>query len=310
MAPKPFKPPRPSIAISSSLSSSLNTMKKTAPDQSMDGKHMSEQKKKKMNSSRISSGSGSNTTSLTPGNKKVGNVSAINKRRKIIDKSDRRASSMSTIKLPSLSPSTSDEVESGGKRRSLIDSEAEEGESSDQEDEFMKDLEIDEIMDNDDDDNSENGDDPFGSATEIPKRSRNYSSFRLGDTDGEDEDEILADIDNDVNDDEITSTSIKAQGQSVFIPRDLLSVLLHEMFKSTDDTQEQDREGNGRKIKIAKKGQIRMTKQAVDAVGKYLDTFVKEAIARAACESLERGGIGVLEVEDLERLAPQLILDF
>ncbi|KAL8816425.1 MAG: hypothetical protein Q9223_004565 [Gallowayella weberi] len=56
-------------------------------------------------------------------------------------------------------------------------------------------------------------------------------------------------------------------------------------------------------------------KEANTLVGKYLDTFVREAIARAA---FERGqadeaagsGDGFLEVEDLEKLVPQLLLDF
>ncbi|MCJ1335637.1 hypothetical protein MMC09_000909 [Bachmanniomyces sp. S44760] len=50
-------------------------------------------------------------------------------------------------------------------------------------------------------------------------------------------------------------------------------------------------------------------------VGEYMDTFVKEALARAAFERSEAGaesarGGDFLQVEDLEKLAPQLILDF
>lgn len=53
-----------------------------------------------------------------------------------------------------------------------------------------------------------------------------------------------------------------------------------------------------------------------------MDTFVREAIARSAFERQEksaedvaeemngRGDDGWLEVEDLEKMAPQLILDF
>ena len=51
------------------------------------------------------------------------------------------------------------------------------------------------------------------------------------------------------------------------------------------------------------------------AVGKYMETFVREAMARAAfarieAEELSGTGDGFLEVEDLEKLAPQLLLDF
>lgn len=60
----------------------------------------------------------------------------------------------------------------------------------------------------------------------------------------------------------------------------------------------------------------RISKAADRAVGKYVETFVREAIARAVYERRgveggRTGGAGTfLEVEDLERLAPQLVLDF
>jgi centromere protein X len=79
------------------------------------------------------------------------------------------------------------------------------------------------------------------------------------------------------------------------IPSDLLTRLLHENFKE---------EGT------------RLSKDASKAVGKYMETFVREALARAAFARAEsderngRGGDGFLEVEDLEILAPQLLLDF
>lgn len=80
------------------------------------------------------------------------------------------------------------------------------------------------------------------------------------------------------------------------IPPELLTTLLHEFF--TDD-------------------RTRISKAANDAVGKYMETFVREAIARAAFERRQAagaqaaGGVGdFLEVEDLEKLAPQLVLDF
>lgn len=90
------------------------------------------------------------------------------------------------------------------------------------------------------------------------------------------------------------------------IPLPLLQVLLQTHFSSIN----QNKSGNGgRKTRIAP--------EAIEAVGKYIDTFVREAIARAAYDSEggdqgsgEQGGNGVLEVESLERICPQLLLDF
>ncbi|KAI0541336.1 CENP-S associating centromere protein X-domain-containing protein [Xylaria digitata] len=68
------------------------------------------------------------------------------------------------------------------------------------------------------------------------------------------------------------------------IPPDLLTRILHEFF-----------EKNG----------TRISKDANKAVAKYMDIFVREAIARTAVEK----GSGFLEVEDLEKVAPQLLMD-
>ncbi|KKA26348.1 hypothetical protein TD95_005095 [Thielaviopsis punctulata] len=54
------------------------------------------------------------------------------------------------------------------------------------------------------------------------------------------------------------------------------------------------------------KSNTRMTKEANKAVAKFLDVFIREALMRAAAER----DATYLEVEDLERLAPQLLLDF
>ncbi|MCJ1280105.1 hypothetical protein MMC21_007932 [Puttea exsequens] len=89
----------------------------------------------------------------------------------------------------------------------------------------------------------------------------------------------------------------QASGQPPTIPPALLNTLLHHNFKSPDS---------------------RIGKEAMGVVGKYVETFVREAIARAAWERglVEKEGRGAgpevefLEVEDLEKLAPQLVLDF
>lgn len=75
------------------------------------------------------------------------------------------------------------------------------------------------------------------------------------------------------------------------IPEALLTRLLHECFKD-DNT--------------------RIGKDASAAVQKYMDTFVRETIARAVDMRMSENGIGgdFVEVEDLEKLAPQLLMDF
>jgi CENP-S associating Centromere protein X len=93
-----------------------------------------------------------------------------------------------------------------------------------------------------------------------------------------------------------------AQDDEPIVPLALVHTLLHHHFSDKDKT--------------------RISQDAKALIGKYVDTFVREAIARSAFERQEksaedgakasdhRGDDGWLEVEDLERMAPQLILDF
>ncbi|KAF2750040.1 hypothetical protein M011DRAFT_287309 [Sporormia fimetaria CBS 119925] len=81
------------------------------------------------------------------------------------------------------------------------------------------------------------------------------------------------------------------------IPQKLLGRLLQEGFED-DDT--------------------RIHRGAMELTTKYIDIFVREALTRAVLERREtnkkgrRGGVtdGFLQVEDLEKVAPQLVLDF
>ncbi|KAF2757011.1 hypothetical protein EJ05DRAFT_487007 [Pseudovirgaria hyperparasitica] len=78
------------------------------------------------------------------------------------------------------------------------------------------------------------------------------------------------------------------------IPPKLLARLLYEGFEDKD---------------------MRIGREGMTVAGKYMETFIREAIARAGFERREseaNGGIsdGFLQVEDLEKLAPQLLLDF
>ncbi|KAJ5581537.1 hypothetical protein N7535_000157 [Penicillium sp. DV-2018c] len=103
-------------------------------------------------------------------------------------------------------------------------------------------------------------------------------------------DYILAEITTTNQEDDVASSDPK-------IPSKLLTRLLHHHFQDE-------------KTKVAK--------DANNVVAKYVDVFVREAIARAAYERAEsdgsagaRGiGDGFLEVEDLEKMAPQLAMDF
>jgi centromere protein X len=88
------------------------------------------------------------------------------------------------------------------------------------------------------------------------------------------------------------------------IPKELLTRLLHEFFA---------------------KDATRLSRDANAAVGKYVDVFVREAIARTAVEKqggfLEVSWLCALscgqeaspdsreQVEDLEKVTPQLLLD-
>ncbi|KAH8728054.1 CENP-S associating centromere protein X-domain-containing protein [Phaeosphaeriaceae sp. PMI808] len=78
------------------------------------------------------------------------------------------------------------------------------------------------------------------------------------------------------------------------VPVPLLTRLLHENFEDSN---------------------TQIQKGAMDLVAKYTEIFVREAFARAKHErelSVKAGAIsdGFLQVEDLEKLAPQLVLDF
>ncbi|KIV99750.1 hypothetical protein, variant [Verruconis gallopava] len=62
---------------------------------------------------------------------------------------------------------------------------------------------------------------------------------------------------------------------------------------------------------------MKIGKEAMKVLGKYVETFVREALARAIYEREDgdtelgkEASDGFLQVEDLEKLAPQLLLDF
>ena len=79
------------------------------------------------------------------------------------------------------------------------------------------------------------------------------------------------------------------------IPQKLLTRLLYEGFSD--------------------KG-VKIGREAMAVYGKYVETFVREALARAVFEREDAdregagGGDGFVQAEDLERVTPQLVLDF
>jgi CENP-S associating Centromere protein X len=100
---------------------------------------------------------------------------------------------------------------------------------------------------------------------------------------------------------EVTRTEVAVENEPT-IPLALIHTLLNHHFSDKDRT--------------------RISQDAKAVIGKYVDTFVREAIARSAFERQDkatadakeemngRGDDGWLEVEDLEKMAPQLVLDF
>lgn len=133
-----------------------------------------------------------------------------------------------------------------------------------------------EAEDDDDDDAGEGGE----AGSEDPDRSRpNLNS-------SPEPDMILA---------EITTTSTNTESP---ISEQLVHKMLHHHFQKPEKT--------------------RISTDARDLVTKYLEVFVREAIMRSAFERQEKDGNegdagaggGFLEVEDLERAAVQLCLDF
>ncbi|KAJ3575788.1 hypothetical protein NPX13_g3912 [Xylaria arbuscula] len=118
-----------------------------------------------------------------------------------------------------------------------------------------------------DSDNSES--DPFADEGTSKRRRKDHSDNGRGDYGAD-----AIDVDDEEEEAETKST----------IPPELLTRILHEFFE---------------------KDGTRISKDANKAVAKYMDIFVREAIARTAVEK----GKGFLEVEDLEKVAPQLLMD-
>lgn len=138
---------------------------------------------------------------------------------------------------------------------------------------------------------------PSSPSSESSPRNRNRNRDDAREDDGE-PDYILAEVTTHEKD----TTDVLSSAPTV--PPKLLTRLLAHHFQDP-------------KTKLAK--------DANGVVAKYVDVFVREALARAAYESSggaggdargegtgRGGGIGdgFLEVEDLEKMAPQLILDF
>jgi hypothetical protein len=121
----------------------------------------------------------------------------------------------------------------------------------------------------------------------------------ISSSEGEDEEDAFAESDFDELMNEASEVEPQAaieQPQLTPIPPPLLARLLQEGFE--DD-------------------KTRIQRGAMELTSKYLEIFVREAIARAQHERRDAnkgggGGIsdGFLQVEDLEKLAPQLVLDF
>lgn len=118
-------------------------------------------------------------------------------------------------------------------------------------------------------------------------------------SDHEEEDEVEQDDDEDDMMEDAPSPARNARQPPALsmdspIPEPLLSRLLQQHFDNSE---------------------TKIQRGAMTLVGSYMEVFVREAFARAKIErekGVRAGGIsdGFLQVEDLEKLAPQLVLDF
>jgi len=135
-----------------------------------------------------------------------------------------------------------------------------------------------------DDDDDDDDDDDAGESEEADSEDHDRSRPNLNSS--PEPDVILA---------EITTTSTNTESP---IPEQLVHKMLHHHFQKPEKTK--------------------ISTDARDLVTKYLEVFVREAIMRSAFERQEKNGTeggagaggGFLEVEDLERAAVQLCLDF
>ncbi|KAF2431513.1 hypothetical protein EJ08DRAFT_696308 [Tothia fuscella] len=163
--------------------------------------------------------------------------------------------------------------------------------SSDEEDELDKD---------DDEEEEEEEQEEVESTTKVPARSKPKPGRVEADSDED------IDMDEEEGEEEEAATprpapksKTKTKSRTAEldeipgIPTKLLTRLLYEGFEDKH---------------------MKIGKDAMAVVGKYMETFVREAIARAVHErGLSEDGVGegdFLQVEDLEKLAPQLLLDF
>ncbi|KAL3424137.1 hypothetical protein PVAG01_03418 [Phlyctema vagabunda] len=129
--------------------------------------------------------------------------------------------------------------------------------------------------DGDQEEEPEELDDPFASPKEAIEIDSDASQEQAGEEEEEEEEE--------------------EEAHRASIPPELLTRLLHEFFQ---------------------KDGTRVQQSANAAIGKYIDVFARESLARCVwlkADKAQSEGMldnGFCEVEDLEKLAPQLLLDF
>ncbi|KAH7406938.1 CENP-S associating centromere protein X-domain-containing protein [Phaeosphaeria sp. MPI-PUGE-AT-0046c] len=135
-------------------------------------------------------------------------------------------------------------------------------------------------------------------ATASTARSGFQPAAEIMSSEDEEEDEAEQDDDDDMMEDAPspvrTTRPPPTLSPDTPIPEPLLSRLLQQNFDNPE---------------------TKIQRGAMTLVGAYMQLFVREAFARAKIEremGVKAGGIsdGFLQVEDLEKLAPQLVLDF
>lgn len=145
------------------------------------------------------------------------------------------------------------------------------------------------IVNSDDEDEDEDEDENMSDAAKAqePDFDFDFDSFSAAEGDSADENALET----------INTTALPLPPSESIIPPRLLQRLVYEGFEDKD---------------------MKIGREAMGVMGKYVETFLREAVARAHLERKEemarKGGEemedGFLQVEDLERLAPQLVMDF
>lgn len=145
------------------------------------------------------------------------------------------------------------------------------------------------------------------------KKSKGVRSFIMDEASGSEDEEEEPEEEEDLDDDDPEASTFLSRRRDSASPEPDMMLAEIEVSPST---QSPIPEALIHKMLVHHftKKDIKMSRDARDLVSKYVEVFVREAIMRSVFERQEKekgaGGGVFLEVEDLERAAVQLCLDF